>query len=105
MPGVVGMPVTSMFALRTLSGKLSRLPPHSDEGASALTEASVSKERRRRRLLEEARVRIDALSVRRLFAVAVLYVVGCPGPMPGARWEGIADAGDAVGKGWLNCIE
>jgi len=60
-----------MVAERTLSGRDSRLPPQREEGAKARTEASVSKERRRRRLEEEARVRIDASSVRRLFAVAV----------------------------------
>jgi hypothetical protein len=59
-----------MFALRTLSGKLSRLPPQSDEGARARTDASVSRERLRRRLLDDAKVRIDALSVSKLLAVA-----------------------------------
>jgi hypothetical protein len=58
--------------LRTLSGKLSRLPPKIDDGASARTEALVSREFRRRRLEELASVRIDALSVKILFAVAVL---------------------------------
>jgi hypothetical protein len=62
----------STLALRTLSGRLSRLPPHREEGASARTEASVSRERRLRRLELDASVRIEALSVRRLFAVAVL---------------------------------
>lgn len=70
-PGVVGPPVPSIVALSTLSGSDSRLPPNRDDGASARTEASVSRERRRRRLDEEARVKIEALSVRRLFAVAV----------------------------------
>jgi len=60
-----------MVAERTLSGSDSRLPPQREEGAKARTEASVSKERRRRRLEEDARVRMDALSVRRLLAVAV----------------------------------
>ena len=74
---MVGMPAPSpMFALRTLKGKLSRLPPHNDEGARARTEASVSSERRRRRFDDEAKVMMDALSVRRLLAVAVVYVVG-----------------------------
>src|SRR6478609_1109410 len=81
-PGVAGPatgpPMLSMLALRTLNGSDSRLPPHSDEGARARTEASVSKERRRRRLDEDASVRIEALSVRRLLAVAVAYVVGWP---------------------------
>lgn len=76
MPGVVGPPIASTVALKTLSGRDSRLPPKSEEGARARTEASVSKERRRRRLEDDARVRMDALSVRRLLAVAELYVVG-----------------------------
>jgi hypothetical protein len=66
------------LALKTLSGKLSRLPPHNDDGASARTEASVSKDRRLRRFEDDASVRMDALSVRRLLAVAVVYVVGRP---------------------------
>lgn len=61
-----------MLALRTLSGSDSRLPPNSDEGARARTEALVSRELRRRRLLDEASVKIEALSVRILFAVAML---------------------------------
>lgn len=56
-------------------------------------------ERRRRRLLDDASVNIEALSVKRLFAVAVEYVVGFPA---GAKCAGIAEAGDAVGNGWLN---
>jgi hypothetical protein len=47
-------------------------------------------------LLDEARVRMDALSVRRLLAVAVVYVVRWFG---GMRCVGIADAGEAVGNG------
>ena len=72
--GIRDVPVAPslMLALSTLSGRLSRLPPHSEEGASARTDASVSMERRRRLLLDDARVRIDALSVSRLLAVAVL---------------------------------
>jgi hypothetical protein len=99
MPGVDGMPDASTLALRMLRGRLSRLPPHKDDGARARTEASVSMERRRRRLLEDASVRMEALSVRRLLAVADWYVVGF---VAGARCAGIAEAGDAVGKGWLN---
>lgn len=72
------MPEPSTLALRTLKGKLSRLPPQSEEGARARTDASVSIDRRRRRLLEDASVRMDALSVNKLFAVAVLYVFGGP---------------------------
>ena len=60
-----------MLALSTLKGRDSRLPPKSDEGARARTEALVSRELRRRRLELEARVRMEALSVRRLLAVAV----------------------------------
>jgi hypothetical protein len=50
----------------------------------------VSREFRRRRLEEEARVNIDALSVSILFAVAAWYVCGwdC-----GARCGGSAEAG------------
>lgn len=58
--------------LRTLNGRLSRLPPNTDEGASARTDAFVSRECLRRRLDEDASVRTDALSVRALFAVALL---------------------------------
>lgn len=65
------MPGFSKLALSTLNGRDSLLPPHRDEGASARTEASVSNERRRPRLEEEASVRMEALSVRRLLAVAV----------------------------------
>jgi hypothetical protein len=39
------------------------------------------------------------LSVRIPLAVAVVYVLG---PLAGARWAGMADAGDAVGNGWEN---
>ena len=61
-----------MFAERTDRGRDSREPPKREEGARARMEALVSRELRRRRLDEEARVRIEALSVRMLFAVAVL---------------------------------
>ncbi|EZF98980.1 hypothetical protein H113_01293 [Trichophyton rubrum MR1459] len=57
--------------LNILSGKLSRLPLKRDEGASARTDAFVSREFRRRRLDDDARVRTEALSVSRLFAVAL----------------------------------
>jgi hypothetical protein len=93
------MPEASMLALRIDNGRLSRLPPQTDDGARARTEASVSRERRRRLLLDEARVRMDALSVRIPLAVAVEYVLG---PLAGARWAGMADAGNAVGNGWEN---
>jgi hypothetical protein len=63
---------STTLPLSRLSGKLSRLPPKTDEGAKARTEAFVSKEFRRRRLDELANVRIEALSFRALFAVAVL---------------------------------
>jgi hypothetical protein len=71
-PGVFGIPGVSMFELRTLNGRLSLLPPQSEDGARARTEASVSMDRLLRLLLEEARVRMEALSVNMLFAVAVV---------------------------------
>lgn len=71
-PGVVGNVEESMLELSTLSGRLSRLPPQTEDGARALTDASVSIERRRRRLLEDARVKIEALSVSSPFAVAAV---------------------------------
>jgi hypothetical protein len=95
-----------MFEERTLRGRDSREPPKMEDGARALTEALVSREWRRRRLEEDANVRIDALSVRRLFAVAVEYVVGFPlaGPVEGGwRWGGTAEAGGEVGNWWENC--
>jgi hypothetical protein len=52
---------------------------------------------------EDARVSIDALSVRRLFAVAVVYVAGCP-PLPwGARCAGKAWRGEE-GNWCENCM-
>ncbi len=90
------MAEASMFALSTLRGKLSRLPPQTDDGARARTDASVSIDRRRRLLLDDASVNIDALSVSRPLAVAAVYVFGTP---VGARCAGIAEAGDAVGNG------
>src|SRR6266498_273749 len=86
---------SATFVLSRLRGRLSRLPPKIEEGASARTEAFVSSEFRRLRLDEEASVRMEALSVSRLFAVAELYVVGCP---CGARWAGTADAGELIGN-------
>jgi hypothetical protein len=65
-----GRPV-SMLALRTLRGSDSRLPPHTEFGAIARIDASVSM-LRRRCLEEEASVRILALSDDRLFVVAEL---------------------------------
>jgi hypothetical protein len=62
----------SIFALKTLNGRLSLLPPNNDDGANARTDASVSIDLRLRLFEEDASVRIEALSVRRLFAVAVL---------------------------------
>ena len=63
---------SATLPLRTLRGKLSRLPPNTDDGANARTDALVSKELRRRRFDELAKVRIEALSVKTLLAVAVL---------------------------------
>lgn len=92
----------SIFALRTLRGRLSRLPPNKDDGARARTDASVSMDLRLRLFEEDARVSIEALSVKRLFAVAVLYVAGCP-PLPwGARCAGKAWRGE-VGNWCENC--
>lgn len=54
----------------TESGRDSRLPPNMDPGARAFIDALVSTEFLRRRFDEEARVRIEASSVRTLFAVA-----------------------------------
>jgi hypothetical protein len=62
--------MVSALPERTLSGSDSRLPPQTDEGAKARTEAFVSNEFRLRRLDEDASVKIEALSVRILFAVA-----------------------------------
>lgn len=74
----------------------------------ALTLASVSNDLLLLLLLLDASVKIDALSVRRLFAVAAEYVVGLPPGGPccpcGARCGGSADAG-VVGNGWLNVID
>ena len=55
---------------RTLSGSDSRLPPKTDDGAKARTEAFVSREFLRWFLEDEARVKMEALSVSMLFAVA-----------------------------------
>ena len=66
----------STMPLSTLSGRLSRLPPNIDAGANALIEALVSTEFRRRRFDDDASVRMEALSVNTLFAVADVYVVG-----------------------------
>lgn len=96
-PAPVGIPLMlflTSFPDSTLSGRLSRLPPKTDDGASARTEASVSILLLRLRLLDEARVRMDALSVRRLLAVAEVYVVGGPPGWEEVSWRcrGIAEA-------------
>ena len=61
---------------RTERGSDSRLPPNIEAGARAFMDALVSTEFRRRRFEDDARVRIEASSVRTLLAVAVWYVVG-----------------------------
>jgi len=66
----------SMLLDRTLKGRDSREFPHNEDGASARTEALVSKEFLRRRLDEDARVNIEASSLSMPFAVAALYVCG-----------------------------
>lgn len=86
--------VSGTGPLRTLRGRDSRLPPKIDDGASALTDAFVSRELRLRRFEDEARVTIDALSVKRLFAVAKLYEGWPPTECPPTTCEGIADTGD-----------
>lgn len=82
---------STTLLLSRLNGKLSRLPPKTDEGANARTEALVSREFRLRRLDELASVRIEALSFKTLFAVAVLYVIDW---LWGIRCGGTAVAGD-----------
>ena len=62
--------MASGFPDKTLSGSDSRLPPHTEDGAKARTDALVSTELRRRRFEEDASVKIEALSVSMLFAVA-----------------------------------
>jgi hypothetical protein len=63
-------PSPSTVADSTERGSDSRDAPKMEDGASARTDASVSRLWRRRRFEEEARVRMEALSVRMLFAVA-----------------------------------
>ena len=48
--------------LNTLKGSDSRLPPKTEEGANARTEALVSRELRLRLLEDEASVKMEALS-------------------------------------------
>ena len=55
---------------RTERGNDSRLPPNIDPGARALIDALVSTELRLRRLDDDASVRIEASSVKRLSTVA-----------------------------------
>jgi len=59
----------------------------------------VSRELRRRRLEDEASVIIEALSVRILLAVAVVYVAGCPPLALLVRWDGTAEAGGEEEEG------
>lgn len=80
----------STMPLSTLKGRLSRLPPNIEAGARARIEALVSAELRRRRLEDDASVRMEASSVKTLFAVADVYVAGW---IWGARWAGTAVAG------------
>ena len=82
---------------RTLRGRDSRDPPNIEDGAKARTEAFVSSEFRLRLFEDDARVNIEALSVSKLLAVAVVYVAGLP-----PCWiicDGKAEAGvDAAGN-------
>lgn len=80
----------SMFVESTERGRDSRELPQTEDGAMARTEAFVSRELRRRRFEEEASVRMDALSVSKLPAVAAAKVAGC-------RWLGTAEAGGLTG--------
>lgn len=101
--GTGGAIPDSMFELSTLNGRLSRLPPNKDEGARARTDASVSIDLLLLLFEDDASVRMEALSVSRLLAVAVPYVAGCP-PLPwGARCAGRAVGGE-VGNWWENCM-
>jgi hypothetical protein len=88
-----------VLPLRTLSGRLSRLPPKTEDGANPRTDALVSRELRRRRLDELAKVRREALSVKALFAIAALYVIVW---FWGTRCEGTAVAGEVEGNWWEN---
>ena len=83
--------------LSTLNGRLSRLPPNIEAGARARIDALVSAEFRRRRFDDDASVRIEASSVKTLFAVADVYVVGW---IWGAKWAGTAVAGGDVDGNW-----
>lgn len=65
-----------IFALNTDNGRDSLLPPKTDDGANAFTEAFVSKLFRLLLFVEDANVRTLASSVSRLFAVAIEYVCG-----------------------------
>src|ERR1700677_26993 len=88
----------STVALSRLSGRLSRLLPNSDEGASARIEASVSSELRRRRFDDDASVRTDALSVSMLLDTAELYVYSCGRCEADVTlWFGAAGAGFPAG--------
>jgi len=71
-PDAAVLECSPTLALNTLNGRLSLLPPNREEGASARMEALVSREFRRRRFEDDARVRMEALSVKILLAVAVL---------------------------------
>lgn len=83
MPAVEGgvcdavMPGASGVCERIDRGRDSRDPPQAELGAIARIEALLSSELRRGALCEEdARVSTDALSLSRLLAVALRYVVG-----------------------------
>lgn len=71
-PDAAVLECSPTLALSTLSGRLSLLPPKREDGASARMEALVSREFRRRRFDDDARVRMEALSVKILLAVAVV---------------------------------
>lgn len=92
------IPGASGVCERMDRGSDSRDPPQAEFGAIALIEALLSSELRRgARCEDDARVRTEALSLRRLLAVALRYVVGTC--MVGLRWGGTAEAG-FVGNWW-----
>lgn len=71
------IPGASGVCERMDRGNDSREPPHAELGAMALIDALLSSELRRgARCEDDARVRTEALSLSRLLAVALRYVVG-----------------------------
>jgi hypothetical protein len=100
---VLALSEASLLPDKTLNGRDSRLPPQTEPGARARTDASVSM-LRRRRLEDEASVTMLASSVRRVDEWGSLFVV---------RWRGMAEGALKAGEtgywwlnitaGWLRC--